>query len=50
MSETRGEFVKAKLTELLALSRQDGDKAAMLVYLLSMALQEAQQVYWGERR
>lgn len=50
MSETRGEFIKAKLTELLALSRQDGEKAAMLGYLLAMALQEAHQVYRGERR
>ncbi|SOC47134.1 hypothetical protein SAMN05892877_12726 [Rhizobium subbaraonis] len=49
MSETRGEFIKAKLTELLELSRKDGEKAVMLSYLLSMTLQEARQVYWGER-
>ncbi len=49
MSEIRGEFINAKLTELLAMSRKDGEKAAMLSYLLSMALYEAHQVYWGER-
>lgn len=50
MSEARGEFIKAKLMELLALRRHEGERAALLRYLLSMALEEAQQVYWGERR
>ncbi len=37
MSEARGEFIKAKLMELLALSRHEGERAALLRYLLSMA-------------
>ncbi|SOC46112.1 hypothetical protein SAMN05892877_1214 [Rhizobium subbaraonis] len=49
MSETRGEYVKATLTELLVIGRKEGAKGAMLNYLLSMALQEAHTVYRGER-